>query len=82
MIQNAPAVAIPSQPVKASGVITKKAWTITSIDLEKVPVTALGVLIRPVDEKAVMKLIRDSHGTVEIPGITYEETSVLSVSTK
>ncbi len=56
----------------------RKSCPITSIDLDKVPVTALGVLIRPVDERAVMKLIRDSHGTVNIPGITYAETPVLS----
>ena len=81
LMQSTPVVVTSSQPVKASGVTAKKSWVITSIDIDKVPITALGVLIRPVDEKAVMKLIRESHGTVNIPGITYEETSTLAFRT-
>ena len=81
LMQSTPVVVTSSQPVKAPGVTAKKSWVITSIDIEKVPVSALGVLIRPVDEKAVMKLIRESHGTVNIPGITYEETSTLAFRT-
>ncbi|WP_278941174.1 hypothetical protein [Anaerotruncus colihominis] len=70
---------IKSQTPKADGVSQTKAWKITGIDSGKVPVSFGGVEIRPVDEKAVMRLIKESKGTIQIPGIQYEETVSISV---
>lgn len=64
---------------KATGVSTSKAWKITSIDISQVPVEIAGAIIRPVDEKAVMALIKATKGSIKIPGIVYEETVNISV---
>ena len=71
-----------SSTPKADGVSQSKAWRIVSIDSEKVPVTVCGTVIRPVDEKAVMRLIRESKGMVRIPGVEYEETVSIRVRAK
>lgn len=59
---------------QAKGVSSKKDWVIKSIDPAKVPVELAGVVIRPVDEKAVMRLIRASKGQIKIDGIEFEKT--------
>lgn len=64
---------------KAAGISTSKAWKITSIDITQVPVEIAGAIIRPVDEKAVMALIKATKGSIKIPGIVYEETTNISV---
>lgn len=64
---------------KAAGVSTSKAWKITSIDISQVPTEIAGAIIRPVDEKAVMALIKATKGSIKIPGIVYEETVNISV---
>jgi len=71
-------VVVMSTP-KVSGVSNSKDWEIESIDKEKVPVNFSGVEIRPVDEKAVMRLIKASKGTIKIPGIKYKETVKMSI---
>lgn len=70
---------IPSQNPKADGVSTSKTWKITGIDESKVPVSLCGAVIRPVDEKAVLALIKATKGKIEIPGITFEESVTISV---
>ena len=50
------------------------------MDHDTVPISVSGVVIRPVDEKAIMKLIKASNGTIQIPGIKYRETVRMSVS--
>lgn len=65
-------IALERNAPKADGVSTTTDWVITSIDEAQVPVNAAGVVIRPVDEAAVLKLIRASKGKVEIPGIRYQ----------
>lgn len=64
---------------KAEGISTSKAWKITSIDISQVPVEIAGAIIRPVDEKAVIALIKATKGSIKIPGIVYEETTNISV---
>lgn len=64
---------------KAKGVSSGKDWEIETIDQEAVPVNFAGVEIRPVDEKAVMRLIRASKGSIKIPGIKYKETIKMSI---
>lgn len=70
---------IKSQAPKAAGVSQSKSWKIVGIDSSKVPVTFWGVEIRPVDERAVLRLIKESKGKIQIPGIQYEETVSISV---
>ena len=64
---------------KAKGVGVAKDWEIESIDYEKVPVVFSGVEIRPVDKKAIMRLIRATNGSIQIPGIKYKETVKVSI---
>ena len=64
---------------KTKGISNSKDWKIEGIDREKVPVNFAGVEIRPVDEKAIMRLIRASKGSIQIPGIRYRETIKMSV---
>ena len=64
---------------KVSGVSTSKDWEITSIDTAKVPVNFSGMELRPVDQAAVIRLIRASKGSIAIPGIAYREVAKMSV---
>ena len=64
---------------KTQGISTTKTWKIISIDSEKVPVYFMGAELRPVKPGNVMTLICASGGTVEIPGIVYQETTGLRV---
>ncbi len=70
-------VPAPVKP-KVSGVSTSKDWEITSIDTAKVPVNFSGMELRPVDQAAVMRLIRASKGSISIPGIAYREVAKMS----
>lgn len=70
-------VVAPTNP-KVSGVSTSKDWEITSIDPKVVPMTLAGMELRPVDTAAVMRLIRSSKGTIEIPGVTYKQVAKMS----
>lgn len=64
---------------KAAGVSQRKTWKIVSIDPDKVPVKVGEAELRPVDQAAVMRLIKESKGTVQIPGVQYEESVSISV---
>ena len=70
---------IQAQTPKAAGVSQSKTWEIVSIDSSKVPVSFEGVEIRPVDVKAVMRLIKESKGTIQIPGVQYRDSVSISV---
>jgi hypothetical protein len=72
-------VNVKAQTPKASGISHSKTWRITAIDSSKVPVSFGGVEIRPVDERAVLRLIKESKGTIHIPGVVFEETVTTSV---
>ena len=65
---------------KVSGVSTSKDWEITNIDTAKVPVNFSGMELRPVDQAAVIRLIRASKGSIAIPGIAYREVAKMSFS--
>ncbi|MCD8201065.1 MAG: hypothetical protein LUD47_03250 [Clostridia bacterium] len=67
-------IVVEGEKPTANGAYATKSWEITNIDLSKVPCEVLGMIIRPVDEAMVKKLIRESKGTIQIPGITYKET--------
>jgi len=72
-------VYIPVAPPKADGVSAAKDWEVTSIDAAAVPVELNGFVLRPVDEKAVLRLIRASKGAARIPGVEYAEISKISI---
>ena len=54
-------------------------WEIESIDNKVVPDFFAGAEIRPVDEKAIVRLIRATKGTIEIPGVKYKKTQKVSI---
>ncbi len=66
----------------ANGTTAMKTWTIKVTDPAKVPVNVNGVEIRPVDEAAVLKLVKAMKGNIAIPGIEIEETYTMAVRTK
>lgn len=70
----ASSIVVAGKTPKVDGVSTAKAWKISKVDPSKVPVEIAGVMIRPVDEKAVMDLIRTTNGQIKIPGIEFEQT--------
>lgn len=63
---------------KVSGVSASKDWQITMIDANVVPIEFSGMELRPVDEKAVLRLIRASKGSIQIPGVAYKEVAKMS----
>ena len=71
------ALKIDMDKVKADGVSTARTWEIVSINSEEVPDYCMGIEIRPVDTKAVMRLIKMSKGQVKIPGVEYRESVVI-----
>lgn len=64
--------------VKVKGVSKSKTWKIVGVDASHVPVEINGMVIRPVDEKAILRIIKASKGTIRIPGVIYEETTQIS----
>ena len=72
-------ITIQAAAKKPEGVSTRKDWKITEVSFAEVPCEICGVTIRPVDESAVMKLIRATKGTIKIPGIKYEEYNTVVV---
>lgn len=73
-------VSIPMAMVpKVKGVSSRKDWEIVRTNSADVPVEVAGTVIRPVDYKVVMRLIRASNGTIKIPGIVYKEVTKTSV---
>lgn len=67
-------------PPKVKGVSATKDWELVSISGAEVPLSFAGVDLRPVDQAAVMRLIRASKGQIQIPGIVYRETTKMSLS--
>jgi hypothetical protein len=72
-------VAVGFSMPSVKGVSSSRDWEIESIDPAKVPDTVNGSVIRPVDEKAVMRIIRASKGTIQIPGIKYKAATKMSI---
>lgn len=75
----AASIIIGAKAPKVEGMSTTKTWVIKNIDPSKVPIDIAGVVIRPVDEKAVLALIRATKGAVKIPGVEYEEAVSVSI---
>lgn len=64
--------------ISVKGISKSKTWKIVGVDESRVPVEINGMVIRPVDEKAVLRIIKASKGTVRIPGVIYEEVTSIS----
>ena len=67
------------EQAKASGISTAKDYEIVSVNEAVVPILVGGSVIRPVDEKAVLRLIRESKGSALIPGVEYREVQKISI---
>lgn len=72
-------VVVEPQKIKADGASHSIDWVITAVDNGKVPVDFNGICIRPVDEKAILKLIKASKGQIKIPGIAYKAVPKISL---
>lgn len=72
-------ITVASKAPKVEGVATAKVWKITSIDASKVPVEIAGMVIRPVDEKLVLNLIKATKGQIKIPGIEFAQDISVSI---
>ena len=64
--------------LRVKGVTKSKTWKIVGVDASRVPIEINGMVIRPVDEKAILRIIKASKGTVRIPGVIYQETTQIS----
>ena len=53
-------------------------WELVEVNNREVPLSLNGIELRPVDTKAVMRLIRASKGKIVIPGITYKAVAKMS----
>lgn len=78
MYQSA-SITVKTEKPKANGVAAMTDYEITAIVADAVPISINGTVLRPVDESAVLKLIRQSKGTVEIPGITFKEIKKVTI---
>lgn len=67
---------------KISGVSSKRDWEIVKIDDATVPINFSGFELRPVDNAAIMRIIRASKGSIKIPGVTYREIATMSFSSR
>lgn len=71
-------ISVPKETVKAEGVSFSEDWEIESIDPSKVPVEFMNQVIRPVDDKAILRLIRAQKGNINIPGVKFKKTAKMS----
>lgn len=63
---------------KVKGVTVKKEWMVANVDSNLVPVSVSGAIIRPVDEKTLLKM-KKANSTFEVEGVQFEEVLQLSV---
>ena len=72
---------VASNAPKHQGVSSSKTWHIVSIDDSAVPINYAGATLRPVDERAVLRLIKEMKGKIVIPGVKFEEDVTVSIRT-
>ena len=68
----------PEKP-KVQGVSSQRSWSIRVSDESAVPVSIVGVVIRPVDEAAILRLVKATKGKIEIPGVEIKEEVITRV---
>lgn len=66
-------------PEKVKGLSTKFDWEIADIDERLVPISVNGVMIRPVDTKAILKMAKATKGQIQIPGVTFRKVAKTSI---
>ena len=76
----ASSITVGASAPKVSGVSQRKDWEVIDIDDSSVPINVMGAELRPVDKAAVMRLIRATKGSIQIPGVKYKETTNMSFS--
>ena len=64
---------------KTAGVSRKKTYTVKVVDAAAVPVEVAGVVIRPIDEKALLKLAKATDGQIKVPGVVFETAYEIAV---
>lgn len=70
---------VEGQKPQADGTSVSYSYELTSVDSSKVPVNFVGVCLRPVDEKLVLRLIKETNGQVQIPGVTFRKVANISI---
>lgn len=72
-------ITVSSETPKATGAAIKKDWDIVITDVNLVPISIVGAVIRPVDEAAIKRVVRALKGAVSIPGVKIIETANVSL---
>lgn len=78
LIEQSAPVATFQQPT-ARGVSSKKVWKARIVDETQVPIEYMGILLRPVDIKALNDIAKTSKGKARIPGVEFYEETIMSV---
>jgi hypothetical protein len=73
------AVQVEIAPPKVEGVTYISDWEVTVTDKDMVPVEVAGVILRPVDEAAVKRVVKLMKGGIKIPGVSIKEIKSVRV---
>ena len=79
MVEDMAAPAVTAEAPKAAGVSVRKTWKARVIKDGDVPITANGVVIRPIDTAALNKIARLTKGTAVIAGVEFYEEATTAV---
>jgi hypothetical protein len=78
MVEDMPAASVSAPAPKAAGISMRMAWKARVINPAIVPVSVIGVEIRPIDMRALEGIARLTKGTAAIPGVEFYEDSIIS----
>lgn len=73
-----PAAVVPAAP-KLSGISTQKVWVAEIVDDAQVPVSILGMMLRPIDMALLNTWAKNTKGTAQIPGVRFVEKEIMKV---
>jgi len=65
---------------KLQGISSSTTWEIESIDLNLLPKFIDGTALVKADESKIKKLIKNSKGTIEIPGVKYTKKKIVKTT--
>ena len=68
-----------SSAYQIKGVSTRKTWKAKIVDEKLVPVEIAGMIIRPVDMKALNSLASTSKGKISVPGVEFYQDENITV---
>lgn len=69
----------PPPPAKVAGISKTTIWKARVVDDKVVPVSVMGIMIRPIDQTALNKLAMLSKGESQIPGVEFYPDDRLNV---